>query len=825
MFLDGHLVVEQATRARTGRWFNFNGTAGLWRRSCIDKSGGWRHDTLTEDTDLSYRAQLDGWRFVYLPDVQADAELPSTMSAFLSQQHRWTRGLLQCAVKLMPRIILSKAPLRVKVEAWVHLTAPILYVAIFVLTALAIPATFVALPLSQLRGAPAWALGTVVLFGGTLAAAVFVMIAQRATGQSLGGTLRRLPALMALGVGMSAVNTHAALGALLGVRSPFVRTPKFGGRSDSEADPDAQRGSHGPPTGTVELMISGVLYACLFLGLSQDFALIGAPFLLLFATGFLWVGSARFVELGHRVTVSNAVPFPAMRWSAVAAVLAVTIVIVLGANSIWKAPPKTVLASRVAGIELIDAEWKVRGSSVAKSEAQLGGLTLDVDLDPESKSGSREEGEIFIDLTGPLESLGTSLSDSQELVFDIAYPRHFSGELQAFVSDSAGKSQYGTISFVERHDALRRVRVGIAPGPLTPPMGYTDPDFDAQRPIRRVGLKLSAQSDRVRGRGYRPFRGELRVADVRVVSRHDSGSPEIRSIPADRIHRPEPASWEDFLASSGADRPWPLGYAFSGPISAEQGNTLDQTYAALHRHGLGFTRVYIGDYRTGLVFDGSGSVTSIEPQFLEYLDTLAETANRHGITVMFSLMDNTMLDHKGVEFPQFVVHRNESNRFIERILVPIVERLAERQVIWDLFNEPENVTGAGLSEVQDFVDRALTVLRTSDATAKFTVVSRSAHELVYWRGRGLDILSHNVFDQLGLASAETLTETTELDAPILIAEMDPGLATVEALEALRRAGYRGVGLWGWETGDKYNWSADELEQIISPLARARATTQ
>ena len=819
MFLDGHLVVEQATRARTGRWFNFNGTAGLWRRSCIDQSGGWRHDTLTEDTDLSYRAQLEGWRFVYLPGVHADAELPSTMSAFLSQQHRWTRGLLQCAVKLMPRILFSKAPLRVKAEAWFHLTAPILYAVMFVLTAVAIPATFVAVPLSQLRGAPAWALGTAVLLGGTLAAAVFVLIAQRAAGQSLWRTLVRLPALMALGVGMSAVNTRAAVGALLGVRSPFVRTPKFGGRSDSEADPDARRGLLGPPVGSVELMISGVLFACLLLGLSNDFALIGAPFLLLFAAGFLWVGGARFVEAGRRVTVSTAVRFPALRWSAAAAVVAVTVVIVLGTDSTWRAPPEIALASRVAGVDLTRAEWKVRGSSVARTEARLGGLTLDVDLDPESRA--REEGEIFIDLTGPLAPLGASLSDSRELVFDIAYPRHFTGELQAFVSDAEGKSQYGTIVFVERHDALRRVRVGIAPGSLTPAMGYTDPDFDAQRSIRRVGLKVGAQSDRVRGRGYRPFRGELTVAGVRVVSRGDSAPPEIRTVPADGIHRPQPASREEFLASSGADRPWPLGYAFSGPLSAEQRKTLDQTYAALHRHGLGFTRVYIGDYRTGLVLDAAESVTGVEPQFLDFLDDLAGIANRHGVTVMFSLMDNTMLDGKGVEFPQFVVDRKESDRFVARVLAPVVEKLAERQVIWDLFNEPENVTGAELSEVQDFVDRALTVLRRSDADAKFTVVSRSARELVYWRERGLDVLSHNVFDQLGLASAVNLTATTELDAPVWIAEMDPELATVKTLEALRRAGYRGVGLWGWETGDKYDWSADELERIVSPLVPAK----
>ncbi len=816
MFLDGHFLVEQATRARTGRWFNFNGTAGLWRRPCIDLSGGWGHDTLTEDTDLSYRAQLAGWRFVYLPDVHVDAELPSTMSAFISQQHRWTRGLLQCAVKLMPRILFSKAPLRVKAEAWFHLTTPILYAVMFVLAALAVPATFVIVPLSQLRGAPAWALGGAVLLGGTLAAAVFILIAQRAAGQSLWRTLARLPALMALGVGMSAVNTRAALGALLGRRSPFVRTPKFGGRSDSEADPGARRGLTVPP-GSVELVISGVLFACLVLSLGNDFALIGTPFLLLFASGFLWVGGARLVESGPCVTVSTAVRFRALRWSGAAAVVVVTVGIVLGTNAIAR-PPETGLVSRVAGVELTHAHWKVRGSSIASAVARLGGLTLDVDLDP--KLGAREEGEIFIDLTGPLAPLGASLSDSRELVFDITYPRSFSGELQAFVSDAEGRSQYGSIAFVERHDALRRVRVGIAPGPLTPAMGYTDPDFEAQPSIRRVGLKVSAQSDRVRGRGYRPFRGELTVADVRVVPRSNETPPEIRAVPADSIHRPQPASREEFLASSGADRPWPLGYAFSGALSAEQRTTLDQTYAALQRRGLGFTRVYLGDYRTGLVVDAAGSVTGVEPEFLGFLDGLAQIANRHGVTVMFSLMDNTVLDGKGVEFPQFVVDREESDRFVTRVLAPIVEKLAERQVIWDLFNEPENVTGAALSEVQGFVDRALTVLRRSDADAKFTVVSRSASELVYWRGRGLDVLSHNIFDQRGLDSAVKLAATTDLDAPVWIAEMDPELATVKSLEALRHAGYRGVGLWGWGTGDKYDWSADELERVVSPLLTA-----
>ncbi len=823
MFLDGHLVLEQAIRARTGRWFNFNGTAGLWRRTCIDEAGGWRHDTLTEDTDLSYRAQLAGWRFVYLPDVHADAELPSTMTAFLSQQHRWTRGLLQCAVKLIPRILASKAPLRVKAEAFFHLTAPIMYLVMFVLAAIAVPATFVALPLSQLRGAPAWAIGSAVLLGGTLAAAVFVLVAQRAAGQSVWRTLARLPALMALGVGMSAVNTRAAVGALVGVRSPFVRTPKFGGRSDSEVDPDARRGPGRPPAGAVELVVAGVLVACLLLGLSNDFSLVGAPFLLRFAAGFLWVGGARVVESGRRVTMSPAVHVRALRWSVATAVVGVTVGVVLGTDSMGRAPKETVLASRVAGVNLTRAGWQVRGSSVTGAEARIGGLTLDVDLDPEA--GAREQGEIFIDLTGPLAPLGASLAGSRQLVFDITYPRGFAGELQAFATDTEGKSQYGSIEFVERQDVLRRVRVGIAPGSFTPAMGYTDPGFVAQRSIQRVGLKVSAQSDRVRGRGYRPFRGELAVTDVRLVPRGDWEAPEIRTVPADRIHRPQPSSPNAFLASSGADRPWPLGYAFSGPISEQQRETLEQTYAALQRQGLGFTRVYIGDYRTGLVFDAEGSVTAIEPQFLEFLDALAEIANRHGIIVMFSLMDNTVLDGKGVEFPQFVIDHEESERFVKHGLAPIIERLAGRRVIWDLFNEPENVSRAQLSQVQDFVDRALAVLRATDADARFTVVSRSADELIYWRGRGLDVLSHNVFDQRGLDAAVNLADTIELDAPVWIAEMDPKLATAKSLEALRRAGYRGVGLWGWGTGDKYDWSADQLERIVSPLVPAQDTSK
>src|SRR5262249_3317867 len=127
MLLDGHFVVEQTVRGRTGRWFNFNGTAGVWRKRCVEDASGWQHATLTEDTDLSHRAQMKGWKFLYLPTVRCGGELPSTVTAFLAQQHRWTKGLIQTGKKLLPRILTGPAPWRVKAEAWFHLTSPVMY--------------------------------------------------------------------------------------------------------------------------------------------------------------------------------------------------------------------------------------------------------------------------------------------------------------------------------------------------------------------------------------------------------------------------------------------------------------------------------------------------------------------------------------------------------------------------------------------------------------------------------------------------------------------------------------------------------------------------
>ena len=141
LLLDGHFVLEHGGRHRGGCFFNFNGAAGIWRRAAIESAGGWQHDTLTEDLDLSYRAQLAGWRFVFLPDVVAPAELPVEMSAFKSQQHRWAKGSIQTCRKVLPAVLRADVPWRVKAEAFLHLTANFNYLLVLALCVLIVPAS------------------------------------------------------------------------------------------------------------------------------------------------------------------------------------------------------------------------------------------------------------------------------------------------------------------------------------------------------------------------------------------------------------------------------------------------------------------------------------------------------------------------------------------------------------------------------------------------------------------------------------------------------------------------------------------------------------
>ncbi len=290
MLLDSHFVVEQTARARNGRWFNFNGTGGIWRRRCIDEAGGWQHDTLTEDTDLSYRAQLAGWKFEYLPDVVCPAEIPPTVSAFMGQQHRWNKGLTQTAIKLLPRILRSPASAGVKFEALFHLTCATPYIAVLLLVLLALPALLAVAPLSGLSVTATLSLAAVCLVFGFPAASLFCIAGQVAQRRSLLGSILMMPAVMAIGVGVNVLNTRAAIEALLGHQSPFVRTPKFAGSKKAETDPVLKGIRRRLPAGIAELALGLLMVGCAAMSLTNPSVLIGVPFLVLFAVGYFTIG-------------------------------------------------------------------------------------------------------------------------------------------------------------------------------------------------------------------------------------------------------------------------------------------------------------------------------------------------------------------------------------------------------------------------------------------------------------------------------------------------------------------------------------------------------
>jgi len=232
LFLDGHFMLEHTARNRSGAFFNFNGTAGIWRRLAIETSGGWSADTLTEDLDLSYRAQMGGWRFLFLPDLVCPAELPVDMPGFRNQQHRWTKGAFQVAQKVLPALWRSSVPLRIKIEATAHLTANVGYCLLVLYTLLALPALWAR---RTLGWPPVLTGAEVSLLGASLASlTLFYLVAHREASPDHRVSLREVPLLMAFGVGMAVNNARAVLEAILGIPTDFRRTAKFNitGRGD-----------------------------------------------------------------------------------------------------------------------------------------------------------------------------------------------------------------------------------------------------------------------------------------------------------------------------------------------------------------------------------------------------------------------------------------------------------------------------------------------------------------------------------------------------------------------------------------------------------------
>ncbi|MGN6591985.1 MAG: cellulose synthase family protein [Terriglobales bacterium] len=302
ILLDGHFVMEHGGRHRADLFFNFNGTAGMWRRRAIEEAGGWEHDTLTEDTDLSYRAQLCGWKFIYLPQVECPSELPVDMNAFKVQQARWAKGLIQVSKKILPRLFRRKdIDLHHKVEAWCHLTANISYPLMIVLCTLLLPAMIV-------RFYQGWFqmlyIDLPLFIASTCSISSFYVASQRELyPRKWFSTLLYMPMVMAIGIGLTVTNSRAVIEALLGIKTSFKRTPKFKIETRADGRMDLAKKKYKRKVGwspLVELAL-GAIFSAVTVYAWQMENYLTIPFLLLFVvgyftTGFLSIFQGRFTR-------------------------------------------------------------------------------------------------------------------------------------------------------------------------------------------------------------------------------------------------------------------------------------------------------------------------------------------------------------------------------------------------------------------------------------------------------------------------------------------------------------------------------------------------
>ncbi len=287
MMLDGHFVIEHIARNRSGRFFNFNGTAGMWRKDAIVDAGGWQHDTVTEDMDLSFRAQLKGWRFVYVPEALAPAEIPCEMNSFKTQQFRWAKGSAQTAKKLLPLVLKARIPLKVKLEAIFHLTNNFAYLFLVILAVLQLPNML----LRREINSPELLLLDVPLFLATSGSIVlFYLTTHHALYNSFWEAVRRLPMTMALGIGLSINNSRAVIEGLFGKDLEFVRTPKHGVTDRTERWSKKKYRASKNLHSLIEFVTG--LYFVFTIGLAVvTGSWMSIPFLVLFMVGFLYVGS------------------------------------------------------------------------------------------------------------------------------------------------------------------------------------------------------------------------------------------------------------------------------------------------------------------------------------------------------------------------------------------------------------------------------------------------------------------------------------------------------------------------------------------------------
>jgi len=295
IMLDGHFVIEQVARNRCGGFFNFNGTAGMWRREAIEWSGGWQHDTLAEDTDLSYRAQLMGWRFVYLADDDVPAELPVEINAFKSQQRRWAKGVVQVGMKLLRRMWHDpRLPLRVKLEQFFRLTGNLAAPLVIVLALINFPILIVRYNQGLFH---LFALDVPILTFSTLSVIVYYVVTQRYLHpDTWKKSLKYIPFVMSMGIALTFSNARAVLEAVLGVKTPFVRTPKY--RIENTTDTIWVKKSYVPRR--LELPLLELLFAIYFvftIWYAVDSGIFGTlPFLMIYLCGYAYAAAMSIAQ-------------------------------------------------------------------------------------------------------------------------------------------------------------------------------------------------------------------------------------------------------------------------------------------------------------------------------------------------------------------------------------------------------------------------------------------------------------------------------------------------------------------------------------------------
>ncbi|HZY72652.1 MAG TPA: cellulose synthase family protein [Edaphobacter sp.] len=313
ILLDGHFVLEHGGRSRAGVFFNFNGTAGMWRRRTIGEAGGWQHDTLTEDTDLSYRAQLVGWKFKYLQDVECPAELPIEMTAFKTQQARWAKGLIQTAKKILPQVLRSDADWHTKLEAWYHLTANISYPLMIVLSVLLMPAMII----RSWQGYLQMLLIDFPLFmASTMSVSTFYLVSQKELfPHAWHKKILYVPFLLALGgIGLTITNTKAVMEALFGVKSAFARTPKYRVKQKGEKSQAKVYRKRLGIVPWIELGLGAYFVWTVWYAVSTE-NFFTVPFLVLFVFGYWYTAllsllQGRFERSGNAGQEMHEKPYP-----------------------------------------------------------------------------------------------------------------------------------------------------------------------------------------------------------------------------------------------------------------------------------------------------------------------------------------------------------------------------------------------------------------------------------------------------------------------------------------------------------------------------------